>query len=699
MTVLIAEVVSDRETFFKLVRILFLIETMCDMSGTEHSDIESAAKRSQPPISLPRRKRKKVVRQEKEQCVVCKVECHDVEAHFFKCHQGSASSEEASLYGYKFCACGRLAKSLDKHWKTGCPLPASEQRERDTVLGSDFEILELVLANETPSTCEVRRAFEALARIPPFARVFSPPETRVINECMTRLCQSYVRSRREIDLLRILALPKTVCHPRLSRKFSDLTKRLRVYPQVHGLSVFEVQRKRSSADRPLRDRVEQKVAQGRVAQAAKLLEDSLGVADASPETVDKLRSLHPQEEEHLWNSQVEHEVQLDVEQVRKALCSISSDTTGGPSGMDGRFVLLFRHNEAFHSFLVMVGNAMLRGSQPGRHMLLGARSIPLKKDAQGGVRPIGITETIYRVCARAIVRRTSVNLLPFQFGVGSPLGVEPVVELARKHGSSRSVISFDFRNAFNSLRRDLIWQGVSDFAPDLLPLFEWAYGQHTWLYLEGRKVLKAESGVLQGDPLAPVLFSLGLRRPLEELKLRLEEAGITQDDALSAYLDDVNVMAVPSLETVATETVTSFFQALEPCSGLQLRPEKTKVSRPKDFKAKGFGILGTHVGGKAKKFLTGKKNEVRQLLEKLRDVRYQDAYLLVTRCVRPKLTSFLRTLSLRAEHWVEVDNLFTDHVIPPLTNIYCFTYCFFPLLQFMTEKTETKRSKYSEYRH
>ena len=71
-----------------------------------------------------------------------------------------------------------------------------------------------------------------------------------------------------------------------------------------------------------------------------------------------------------------------------------------------------------------------QGTALGQELLCASRLIGFEKD-DGGIRPIAVGDLIYRVALKAILT-TSFRpemLLPFQLGVNSPGGVEPIVYL------------------------------------------------------------------------------------------------------------------------------------------------------------------------------------------------------------------------------------------------------------------------------
>ena len=179
---------------------------------------------------------------------------------------------------------------------------------------------------------------------------------------------------------------------------------------------------------------------------------------------------------------------------------------------------------------------MLQGkvAQPARHFFFGATLIALgKKD--GGVRPIAVGCTLRRLaskCACNSVKQAMAALMaPHQFGFGIPLGAEAAVHATRVYlqdmPDHHLLLKLDFRNAFNSLRRDKMLLAVCEKAPQLFPLVHSAYSAPSSLFIQDKTILSAE-GVQQGDPLGPLLFSLTTMDLMEPLRSEL----------LIFYLDD-----------------------------------------------------------------------------------------------------------------------------------------------------------------
>ena len=99
------------------------------------------------------------------------------------------------------------------------------------------------------------------------------------------------------------------------------------------------------------------------------------------------------------------------------------------------------------------------------------------------------------------------------------------------------LLKLDFKNAFNTLRRDKMLESVKEVAPELFTFINAAYGQPSLLFC-GDCVLESADGVQQGDPLGPLLFCLTIQ-PLI-LKLRSEFSVFYLDDGtIGGQVEDI----------------------------------------------------------------------------------------------------------------------------------------------------------------
>ena len=97
-----------------------------------------------------------------------------------------------------------------------------------------------------------------------------------------------------------------------------------------------------------------------------------------------------------------------------------------------------------------------------------------------------------------------------------------------EHG--QVLLKIDFRNAFNTVRRDVILEAVARHFPELLEYAVSAYGAGGDLRF-GCFTVPSLEGAQQGDPLGPLLFCLAVHELLSALKSELA----------FGYLDDTAI--------------------------------------------------------------------------------------------------------------------------------------------------------------
>jgi hypothetical protein len=118
----------------------------------------------------------------------------------------------------------------------------------------------------------------------------------------------------------------------------------------------------------------------------------------------------------------------------------------------------------------------VQGVAPGKNFKLACRGTVLDKDGKGGIRPIAVGDLIYRLLGKAILKLYSRKdcLLPYQLGVGSPGGVDPIVrgveralegDLPEKY---EFVVQLDFTNAYLAASRVDCAKAVKAHCPEML---------------------------------------------------------------------------------------------------------------------------------------------------------------------------------------------------------------------------------------
>ena len=124
---------------------------------------------------------------------------------------------------------------------------------------------------------------------------------------------------------------------------------------------------------------------------------------------------------------------------------------------------------------------------------------------------------------------------PSQLNVEVKGGAEALVHSARRYiqcmDELHAFVKLDFKNNFNSVRRDSIFRAVAEHRPDLLAFTKSAYGTQSHLWIGNDRVIASAEGVQQGDLLGPRFFCLALDKPLKESRCEFT-SGELEDVAL-----------------------------------------------------------------------------------------------------------------------------------------------------------------------
>ena len=198
-----------------------------------------------------------------------------------------------------------------------------------------------------------------------------------------------------------------------------------------------------------------------------------------------------------------------------------------------------RSSSSLLAALISFSNLVLKGLVLSSicPYFFGASLIALNKKG-GGIRPITVGSTFHRLVAKvaswAVKSEMSALLAPYQLGFGVKGGVEAAIHAARCYlqhlTPGQAVIKLDFKNTFNSVRRDKMLDAVLDLAPRIFQFVHSAYSMSSSLFW-GDRILHSMEGVQQEDPLGPLLFCLAIHR----IQVRLSS------ELKLLYLDDVTL--------------------------------------------------------------------------------------------------------------------------------------------------------------
>ena len=305
---------------------------------------------------------------------------------------------------------------------------------------------------------------------------------------------------------------------------------------------------------------------GRPAAAFSRLSSS-GLAPDSEATLQALRAKHPPppSKVELGPALVKPATPDDLTpaQVLALVKRMPRGTAAGPSGLraDHLKQMLNESDVNILPALTHVLNAVRAARVPDEvtPFLAGARLMALPKGAND-VRPIAVGETLRRLAAKSyaadVKKQAKDILLPGkQVGVGVEGGIEAATETVRdfafRHiGQDKVVLKIDFSNAFNTVCRNTLLNQTRAHLPKLSRFVEWCYVYPSSL-VYGEVVVQSQSGVQQGDPLGPLLFSLVVKGLTETVR---DLPGV---DLSVWYLDDGTLMGSPAAVAKAFEVLKS----------------------------------------------------------------------------------------------------------------------------------------------
>ncbi|XP_055353423.1 uncharacterized protein LOC129599259 [Paramacrobiotus metropolitanus] len=295
---------------------------------------------------------------------------------------------------------------------------------------------------------------------------------------------------------------------------------------------------------------------GNVKGAIRILLGDDKLAEINPRTIESLRDKHPPAPDDCqFPADPDDSITppaVTPAELMAAVFSFPSGSAGGVFGLRPQHLkdLLIRKDDTQSELclaLTDLATMVFRKNLPEdvRPYFFGANLIPLlKKD--GGIRPIAVGETLRRLFSKIISRRCSdeaaAMFSPVQLGFGIRGGAEAAVHAVRSyiettHTEARVVVKLDFRNAFNTLRRDTLLTAVHANFPACYRYIWQSYRYPSYLSC-GPSQLSSETGVQQGDPYGPLGYGLGTLPLFENLDCDIA-VGFLDDVTLAGQADKV----------------------------------------------------------------------------------------------------------------------------------------------------------------
>jgi len=413
-----------------------------------------------------------------------------------------------------------------------------------------------------------------------------------------------------------------------------------------------------------------KLSDADITGALRLLSQESTLAPIDEITAESLRSKHP---DHpvpsffpVQDWSLSSHLHLQEELILKKIRSFKPGSAGGLDAFKPQFFsdmisATKQHaltNESFLVELTNFTNFLLHVEIPEaiRPLFFGASLTALKKK-DGGIRPVAVGGALRRLAAKCILHVIQPSLtrqfVPRQLGVGVKNGVEAAVHAARiwieqaREDTSKALLKIDFSNAFNEVRRDIVLSEVKIKFPEIFPFVCESLHYESNLYFGTTKIL-SQTGVQQGDPLGPALFSLaihGLVEKLSGLELNvfyLDDGTIAGDiETVIAAADSIRQDAESLGLRINSSKCEVFFPANDPKNLHQLQAILPGVNVINSSEAL---LLGSAVTIEAQlpvlRLKTGKLSNMRKILGMLPS---HAAFFLLAKSVSiPSLIYFLR---------------------------------------------------------
>ena len=85
-------------------------------------------------------------------------------------------------------------------------------------------------------------------------------------------------------------------------------------------------------------------------------------------------------------------------------------------------------------------------------------------------------------------------------------------------GAHMAILKIDIKNAYNTINRGEVLSNVKEFCPQIYNLCAWRLGGSANIFWNGQRI-ESTCGVVQGDPLAPLMFVVGIHKIAMQLDL------------------------------------------------------------------------------------------------------------------------------------------------------------------------------------
>ena len=442
------------------------------------------------------------------------------------------------------------------------------------------------------------------------------------------------------------------------------------------------------------------VREGQYSKAAQAL-NSAGISAHTRIAYQAMKDKHPRGPSPSPRSPAPETPPLRVssEQVLKAVNSFHPGTAPGPSGLRAEHVKeavrSFKEERSLTALSNFTNNLLAGALPPDVAPYYSGAGLHAANKKCGGFRPVAVGEVLRRLtskCGAGAVSERAANLLsPLQLGVGVRGGCEAIVHVVREYVSTMEdagigddpdeityIFQVDLINAYNNADREAALSEIRTHFPDLSRWLESCYGQESHLIF-GDKIIQSTQGFHQGDPLASLMFAMGIQPVIQKIQENVPDLDLNtwfQDDGVLAGRGRDIRKAVQILREEGEPrglylSTTATVKANDKVKSTLWAPGMGGVRDPLGIgvhllEEEGFVILGAPVGSTPYEAAQIRKKvemikEITGLLSHLEDAQME--YVLLRSCFSlPKTIYLLRTVdpSRHLDIWADFDSHIQD---------------------------------------
>ena len=318
--------------------------------------------------------------------------------------------------------------------------------------------------------------------------------------------------------------------------------------------------------------------------------EGASVANGTQQTLEALRDPDrqpPLPRDLLPEAILEHEpeVRFSLEAHRFA-ANLRSSRRGAAAGLSGMTTdhlrLVLDQVKDTHMLCQMADQFAQARIPPAVHNFLRLGRLTALQKPRGGVRGIVVGDVLRRLVARTMAQQlgkaVEAATAPHQYALSTRAGTECVahaLQALTEMDPMTMIVSIDGVGAYDSISRKAMSEALVSMpgGSAVLPFVRLFYGQpsrYLWEDEDGaiHHIHQGEGGE-QGDPLMPLLFSLGQHAALEAVRRRLRVG-----ERLFAFLDDIYVTTTPERVGIVHNNLE---QELSRHSRIHIHVGKTQV--------------------------------------------------------------------------------------------------------------------------